>query len=103
MQLPPLVLDWAANAAQTFSIQWQDSDGDDIDLTGTTVRLVISKANGADATLNATVSNSGAGPFTTWTFTSGQSDPAYIGRPVRLEWVYAGETYLMAAGQVVPA
>ena len=96
MQLPRLVLRWAADAEQAFSIGWKDSDGAALDLTGTTVRLVI------DGTTTLTATNS-AGGFSNWTVAAVDSLSAYIGKPVRLEFVISGSTYLMAQGDVVAA
>lgn len=93
MSLPRLVLRWAADAEQAFSIGWKDSDGLALDLTGTTVRLVI---NGA-VTLNATNS---AGGFSNWAIDAADSEASYIGLPVRLEFVISSVVYLMAQGTV---
>ncbi len=99
MQLPRLRLAWASGAEQAFSIGWKDSDGDALDLTGTTVRLVIDNA-GTPVTFTASNSTGG---FSNWTVSAAQSSAAYIGKAVRLEFVIAGSTYLMAQGEVAAA
>jgi hypothetical protein len=93
MNLPRLVLRWAADAEQAFSIGWKDSDGEPLDLTDTTVRLLI---NGS-VTLDATNS---VGGFSNWTIAAADSEASYIGLPVRLEFVIDGDVYLMSQGTV---
>lgn len=99
MQLPRLVLRWAAGAEQAFSIGWKDSDGNALDLTGTTVRLIIDPT-GTPVTFNATNT---VGGFSNWTVSAVASSPAYVGKGVRLEFVIGGTVYLMAQGTVVNA
>ena len=96
MQLPRLRLSWAPNAEQAFSIQWKNSEGVELDLTGVTVRLTIDPY-GTPVTFDATNS---AGGFSNWAITSGQSLPGYVGKACRLDFVISGTSYLMAYGEV---
>lgn len=93
MQLPRLVLRWASDAEQVFSLQFKDGDNVPLDLTGATVRLKFS-----DGTILNGVNS--VGGFVTWTLSEAQSDPAFIGRSVRLEYLQGGNTYLWAQGEV---
>lgn len=100
MQLPRVVLSWATGAENAFSVQWLNGrDGSLMDLTGTTVRLVIDNS-GTPVTFNATNT---VGSYSNWTIAAVDALAAYLHKPVRLELVISGNVYLMGEGTVEPA
>lgn len=97
MQLPSLAFDLATDAENAFTAQWLNSQGEEYDLTGVTVRLVVDKDGPNETTFTAVNS---AGAYSNWTISAAAALPVLIGKSVRLEWVYGGDVYLMAQGTV---
>jgi hypothetical protein len=99
MQLPRFRLAWAVDAEQAFSAQWKDGSGEELDLTGITVRITIDPY-GTPVQFDATNT---VGGFSNWTIAEEDSLLAYVGKQCRLDFVISGTPYLQAFGEVVHA